>query len=92
MSIEQAGNQVRVRINGLLYPADARAAADELNRVAGVIEAAVPNASAAAIAADIQAAVASLPDNQSGNTRQAILRAVASYLAQAGYKKPAAGP
>lgn len=92
MSVEQAGNQIRVHIDGLLYPADARAAADELNRLAGLIETAVPAGAAAAIAADIQAAVASLPDNPSGNSRQSILRAVASYLAQAGYKKPAAGP
>jgi hypothetical protein len=90
--IEQAGNRVRVILNGSLLPADARAAADELNRLAGVIEAGVPDAAARAIADDVRAAVAQLPEGDGRTPRAAVLKAVADYLAQAGYTKPAAKP
>jgi hypothetical protein len=90
--IEQAGNRVRVILNGALLPADARAAADELNRLAGVIETAVPDANAKAIADDVRAAVAQLPEADGRTLRGVVLKAVADYLAQAGYTKPAAKP
>lgn len=90
--IEQAGNRVRVILNGSLLPADARAAADELNRLAGVIEAAVPDVNAKAIADDVRAAVAQIPDSDGRTPRGVVLKAVSDYLAQAGYTKPAAKP
>jgi hypothetical protein len=92
MTVEQAGNRVRVVINGALLPVDARAVADELNRLAGVIEAAVPDVNAKVIADDVRAAVAQIPEGDGRTPRGVVLKAVADYLAQAGYTKPAVKP
>jgi hypothetical protein len=92
MTVEQAGNRVHIVLNGALLPADARAVADEINRLAGVIEAAVPDANARVIADDVRAAVAQLPETDGRTPRAVVLKAVADYLAQAGYTKPAIKP
>jgi hypothetical protein len=92
MTVEQSGSTVHVVINEHLYPADARVIAAELVRIAGVIEASVPDAAAKALADDVRAAVAQIPEGDGRTPRTVVLKAVSDYLAQAGYTKPAIKP